>query len=146
MNVSSLSQNPASMSDSAELVDIAGRAIPFRKVDFSGICEIVRDAIGKDLCECGMSRAEIALRLSDMVGKSISKDTIDAWTASTKPHRFPAEWLPAWVYITKSLRLLEVLTGPVGLSLATQEDRDFAELGRIKLNEQKLTKKLWEKI
>jgi hypothetical protein len=94
-----------------------------------------------------LSREAVALELSRSVGRIVSLAMLDAYLAETKQnHRFPVELVPAWVYVMKSPRLLQALCGISGLSLATQEDRDFAELGRAALRQEKLAKKLWERI
>ena len=106
----------------------------------------VREAAGKDLKECRLSRDQVALELTGMVGREITVAQIDAFVAESKPHRLPAELLPAWVKVTGSRRLLEALLGELGLSVATEEDREFAELGRVRLRDEKLTRKLLERI
>ncbi|HTX34340.1 MAG TPA: hypothetical protein VME43_04935 [Bryobacteraceae bacterium] len=91
-----------------------------------------------------MSRTEVALRLSRATGREIGQAMLDAYVAETKEgHRFPAELVPAWVYVMKSRRVLEVLCRQAGLSVATQEDREFAELGRAHLRSEKLARRLW---
>lgn len=104
----------------------------------------VRTALQADLKGCGKSRDQVAAELSFALGKAITVEQIDAFVAPSKPHRFPAEWIPAWVEVTGSKRLLTLLCEAMGLSLATSEDRDFAELGRTHLRKQKLTERLWE--
>jgi hypothetical protein len=42
--------------------------------------------------------------------------------------------------------VLELLCGEAGLWAATEEDRDFAELGRTRLKDEKLSRKLWERV
>lgn len=110
---------------------------------FATTCADVRNALHADLKMCGKSRERVALELSAMVGRQISAEMIDAFVAASKAHRFPAEWIPAWVTVTGSRRLLDLLCGALGLSVATEEDRDFAELGRTRLRDEKLTRKLW---
>ncbi len=103
--------------------------------------ERVRKALKADLAGCGLSREEVALRLSNRVGR-VSLAMLDAYVAETKAHRFPAELIPAWVSVTGSRRLLDLLCGEVGLSIATSEDRDFAELGRAQMTGERLRAKL----
>jgi hypothetical protein len=101
----------------------------------------------QDLRESPLSREGVAAELSRVAGRPVSLAMVDAYLSETKAaHRFPAELIPAWVHTLKSPRLLRVLCAQAGLSLATQEDRDFAELGRAALRQEKLAKKLWERI
>jgi hypothetical protein len=113
---------------------------------FAGTSAIVRDALLRDLKGCLLSREEVAVRLSKQVGRPITTAQIDAFVAESKPHRFPAELVPAWIAITGSRRLLDALARQIGLSVATQEDRDFADLGRAAVQRKKLERKLWERI
>lgn len=108
---------------------------------------IVRDAMLADLHGSRLSREEVALELSRVAGRAVSLAMLDAYLSETKQHhRFPAELLPAWVHVLGSARVLMAVCGQAGLSLATQEDRDFAELGRAELRRRKLGQSLWERI
>jgi hypothetical protein len=102
--------------------------------------------LAKDLKECGQSRAQIAHVLSGELGYEVSLATLDAMLATTKSNRMPVEWIPAWVKATGSRRILDLLCDECGLSVATQEDREFADFGRHELAIKKLTPGLWEKI
>ena len=79
--------------------------------------------------------------MSARVGR-IGVSILDAYIADSKPHKFPAELVPAWVAVTKSRRLLDLLCGEVGVSVATEEDRDFADLARAELKAAALKAKL----
>jgi hypothetical protein len=106
----------------------------------------MRISVAKDLDECGLSRAQVAHMMSAELGYPVSVAAIEAIVAETKLNRMPAEWIPAWVKATGSRRLLDMLCEQAGLSIATKEDREFAEFGRHQLAIQKLTPGLWEKI
>lgn len=106
----------------------------------------VRKALAQDIAFSTFSRSEIAQQLSNCIGRHISVAMIDAFIAETKPHRFPAELIPAWVKILGSDRVLRAVCAEAGLSLATEEDREFAELGRTRLRDEKLTRRLWERV
>ena len=101
----------------------------------------VRKVLQQDLAECRFSRDEVARRLSVRMGR-ISVAIIDAYVAHSKPHRFPAELIPAWIEVTGSRRILDLLCGEVGLSIANEEDRDFAAFGRAHLKAAHLQTKL----
>lgn len=125
--------------------------IPGSTVDanslFVGTSVIVRDALAQDLKESPLSRDQVADGLTRLTGRRITAVMIDAYVSQTKQaHRFPAEMAPAWTYLLKSQRLLAAICRQVGLSIATREDREFAELGRIRLKDQKLTRRLWERV
>jgi hypothetical protein len=101
-------------------------------------------ALKADLKECGKTRNEVAAELSER-WQQTTVAMLDAFIATSKPHRFPAEAIPAWTLVTGSRRLLDVLAAEVGLSIATAEDRKFAELGRAQLKSKKLAEELWER-
>ncbi len=106
----------------------------------------VKRALLEDLKASPYSIEEIAFRLSARVGRHITVVMVDAWVSTTKANRFPAELLPAWTAAMASTRVIEMLCAQMELSVATQEDREFAELGRHQLRAQKLSQGLWEKI
>ena len=110
-----------------------------------GTGEKLRKALKTDLAECRLSRDEVAARLSVRMGR-VGAATLDAYIAESKANKFPAELIPAWVEVTKSRRILTLLCGEIGLSVATEEDRDFADLGRAHLKSEKLRKKLEAKV
>ena len=112
---------------------------------FAGASAVVRDILLCDLRECRLSRDEVAVRLARGLGRPITTAQIDAFVSQSKPHRFPAELIPAWVSVTGSKRILDALAGLSGLSIATQEEREFAALGRAGLKREKLSQKLWER-
>jgi len=136
MSLSSATSSPLSMSDLAKLSDIISAPMG----------AAVRQAILTDLRESRLSRDQIAIDVSRETGRTVSRAMIDAFVAETKPHRFPAELIPAWTRVTGSRRLLDLLCSNLGLSVATEEDRDFAQLGRTRLLDEKLTRRLMEKI
>jgi hypothetical protein len=105
----------------------------------------VKHALLEDLAASRHSRAEIAVRLTEIAGRQISEAMVDAWVAETKSHRFPAELVPAWTAVTESRRLIEALCAEAGLSVTTPDELRFAELGRARIREEKLTQELWGK-
>src|SRR5690348_13873491 len=90
--------------------------------DADGCASVAADikrALVADLRECPLSRAEVAIALSEMAARAVSESQIDAWTAESKPHRIPVEIVGAWVRVLGSRRVLEVLCGGTGFHLAT---------------------------
>ena len=113
---------------------------------FFKVSDAVREALAADLSASTLSREQVASGLSMLTARPLSVAMIEAYVSVSKPHRFPAELIPAWVRVLGSRRLLDVLCGSLGLTAATQEERDFAELGRLGLKREKLTRQLWERI
>jgi hypothetical protein len=106
----------------------------------------IREILRSDIRQCPLSRQQIAYSLSEATGRRITVAQLDAYCAQTKPHRFPAEMIAAWVRITGSRRLLDAIAMELGYVVATAEDIDFAELGRTTLRGDKLRQKLWERL
>jgi len=129
-------------SDKATLLSGRGVAISGGN---DGMPARVRRVLREDLAECGLSRIEVLGRLAEL-GASTTGAMLDAYVADSKPHRFPAELIPAWVKVTGSRRILDLVCGECGLATATADDQGFAELGRIKLRGEKLAQKLWDRV
>jgi len=93
----------------------------------------VKRTAALDIKECRHSREEITIGLSRLVGRQVSIAQIDAMLAESKPHRFPAEWIPAWVRVTGSKRLLDLLCAASGYWLADDVDVDLANMARAEI-------------
>lgn len=94
----------------------------------------IKRSLQRDIKECHWSREQIALRLSLHAGRTVTVAQINAYTAETKPHRFPLELLPAWIAATGSRRLLDVivpLSGPY--VIADESDQKLANYARALL-------------
>jgi hypothetical protein len=104
----------------------------------------VKRAAAQDLKECQWSREQVAEGLSKLVGREVSLAQLDTMTAETKTHRLPAEWIPAWVRITGSTRLLELLCAECGLWLADATEHDLADLARAQIQQERNNGKIDE--
>jgi hypothetical protein len=92
----------------------------------------LREMLTEGLRQCSFSRYEAAARMSELVGAEITKSMLDSWTAESKEyHRFPAEYLPAFVKVTGYKEPLRVMAEMVGCYLVESEEALLAELGRI---------------
>jgi hypothetical protein len=98
----------------------------------------IRKALKEDLKSCRFSRSEVVWRVNSLGGK-ITTALLDAYVAESKCNRFPADLVPIWTKVMDSRRLLDAIAGEVGLFIATTEDQDFAELGRIQLRKEALS-------
>jgi hypothetical protein len=104
----------------------------------AGVTQVLID----DLRVSRYSRAEVAIKLSEITGRPVSENNIDLWTAPSKPHRFPAELVSAWVRVTGSRRVLELLCEEAGLCAMDAKDLKFAELGRAQIEREKADARL----
>lgn len=102
----------------------------------------LRGEISEGLRQSGLSRFEVAARMSELLGVEITKSQLDSWTAESKEgHRFPAEYLPVFCRVTGYNEPLRMMARMVQCYLLESEDALHAELGRIDRAKKDLTKK-----
>jgi len=95
-----------------------------------------------------MSRYEIAARMSELLGKELSKFQLDSWTAESKEgYHLPAEYLPAAVAVLDDISGLRILAAPLGVKVLENKDLMWLEYGKLRRTEQqvRLRKKQLEK-
>ena len=98
----------------------------------------VKRAAAADRKSCKWSREQVSLELSRVLGREVTVPQIDAMVCESKTHRLPISILPAWIQVTGSTRILELLCAQSGMTLASESDQQFAELGRAALAAEKL--------
>jgi len=102
----------------------------------------LREELSKGLKQCSYSRYEVAARMSELTGVEISKSQLDSWTAESKEaHRFPAEYLPAFVAATGHKEPLRLMAQMVQCYLLESEEALMAELGKIDQLKKDLSRK-----
>jgi len=76
--------------------------------------------------------------MSDLVGSEITKSQLDNWSAeSHEKHRFPCQFLPAFVLATGQRRAFEVLSRRSGLFALPGPEASRAEIERFRETEKK---------
>lgn len=107
-----------------EAFDIAGGTLD--------IAAAIRACLTRCIKQTKYSRWQIAARMSEMLDREITKYQLDAWTAGTKDgHRFPLEYLPAFVQATGSFHILKLVAAYCGGDFVENADTLHLELGRI---------------
>ncbi|MDH3976449.1 MAG: hypothetical protein OEV42_19465 [Deltaproteobacteria bacterium] len=102
-----------------------------------------RHLVSDILKGCRWSRYEVAAKMSELTGDSITKEMLDSWTAESKQrHRFPAEYVPAFCAATENKELVEFLCRKIGVFVMPDTDALRAEIKRI---EEDIKKKQKEK-
>lgn len=92
----------------------------------------LRSELSEGLRRSGLSRYEVAGRMSELVDTEITKSQLDSWTAESKEyHRFPAEYLAAFCYVTGYKEPLRLMARLIQCHLLESEEALLAELGRI---------------
>lgn len=77
------------------------------------------------------SRAEIAARMSDLTGKTISEDMLNKWTSKAgESWRFPMEFAVAFEFATGSHDLMLLLARKRNVVIMTPKESRDAEIGR----------------
>jgi hypothetical protein len=104
----------------------------------------VKRAMSADIADCKLSRPEICERMTLLTGIQFSPAMLNDFTAESKPHRFPLAWLQAWMAVTNSPRLLYLMCKGTAYSVATDEDRRFAEYGRQHFVYEQATRRMEE--
>ncbi len=102
----------------------------------------LRSLISEALKASPYSRYEVAARMSELLGKSISKEQMDSWSAESKEnHRFPLVYLPAFTVSTGDSRIMRELAELCNGHFIESEDALRLELGRIEEAKRELVKK-----
>ena len=102
----------------------------------------LREMLTAGLKGCTLSRYEVAARMSELVGTEITNSQLDSGTAESKEaHRFPAEYLPAFCYVTGNRELLRVMAEMVNCHLVESREALLAELGSINQAKRDLSRK-----
>lgn len=103
---------------------------------------LLRGELSEGLKQSALSRYEVAARMSELVGTEITKSQLDSWTAESKElHRFPAEYLPAFCYVTGHKEPLRLMARLIQCYLLESEEALLAELGKIDQIKRDLTRK-----
>lgn len=100
------------------------------------LCHALTSAVRQS----GLSRWEIAGRMSHLLGTEISKYMLDGWSAESKEtHRIPAEYLPAFSAATGSREPLQILTDAAGLFCLPGPEALRAEIQKLREQEKKVS-------
>ena len=92
----------------------------------------LRHAISEDIKKCPMSRYQVAARISELVGHEITAGMLNNWTAEAhEMHRFPCQYLPAFVVATGGRKAFECLSRRAGLFALPGPEALRAEIGKL---------------
>ncbi len=83
----------------------------------------------------GRDRHAVAMEVSRLTGRDLTKNMLDRYCAQAEEWRFPLETLPALVSATGDLRLLEFIAQACGCRVMRGEDALLAEIGALMLQE-----------
>jgi hypothetical protein len=111
-----------------------------------GFTAELRSALARAIKECPKSRAIIAAEMTDLVfGETagddgqITVDQLNAWTAPSRtPWRFPLEYLPAFVEVTKAFWLLDIIAERCRCRVLFGEEAKLAIVGALQHQRERL--------
>ncbi|WP_398309322.1 hypothetical protein [Zoogloea sp.] len=97
-----------------------------------------------------LGRAEIAARMSELIGEPVSKRQLDAWTAESRnwneethqAWRFPLEYLPALEVACETHALTAWVVDLRGGKLLVGKEALDAEIGRLERTRDEATKRI----
>lgn len=115
---------------------------------------LVRHTLYEEIKESGLSRWDIAARMSEYTDQEISKFMLDAWTSESKEgHRFPLEYAAAFCKAVGRNKLLEVVCQVVGMftlggpdALRSQKQRLAEEAKELRAKQTEIDRMIeaWE--
>jgi hypothetical protein len=112
-------------------------ALDIRKAFKAALTEDIKHARG----ECGreLSRAQVAAKMTDLIGEEITDSMMNNWTATSHPHNIPADYLPAFVLATGGQRrTFELLSRSSGLFALPGPEALRAEIQRLDEEEHRI--------
>ncbi|MGE5549151.1 MAG: hypothetical protein ACM3ZC_01290, partial [Bacteroidota bacterium] len=102
----------------------------------------IREMLTAGLKSCDLSRYEVAARMSELVGAEITKSQLDSWSAESKEgHRFPAEYLAAFCFVTGYREPIRVMAELVNCHLVESREALLAELGNLNQAKRDMTRR-----
>jgi hypothetical protein len=86
-----------------------------------------KDERGKEI-----SRAQVAARMTDLIGEEVTLSMVNNWTATSHEHELPASFLPAFIQATGGQRsAAEAISRHSGLYLLPGPEALRAEIQRF---------------
>jgi len=102
-----------------------------------------REALREAIKESPHSRVQIAMKMTELLGREITKNMIDSWTAESREglNNIWAVDLPAFCHAVGSIEPHRVLVDPNGCFVVQGEDALQMELSKVEAEKQRLSEK-----
>ncbi len=125
------------------LLEILKDLRPKVEISIENIDILFRATLTKAIRESGLSRIQIAAKMSEALDIEITKTMLDAWTAESREgvNRFPACYLPIFCETVGSIEPYRVLADLNGCFVIQSEQALMVELSKIDAEKEKLQKK-----
>jgi len=103
----------------------------------------LREALRDAIKGCPYSRVQIAIKMTELLGREITKNIIDSWTAESREgmNNIWAVDLPAFCHVTGSIEPERILADVLGSLVIQGPDALDLELKRIEDQEKELAEK-----
>lgn len=109
--------------------------VPVPKAPLPGalnFSQALRHLLFEALKSCPLSRAEVAARMSELSGETITVHQLNAWTAESREGwRFPLEYLPAFEAAVETTTLTAWAAHVRGGKLLMGKEAIDAEIGKM---------------
>ena len=93
---------------------------------------VLRRLLSDLLKTCPLSREEVAARMSELTGDTITKHQLDSWTAESREGwRFPLEYLPAFEVAVETTGLIAWAASVRGGKILMGKEALDAEIGKL---------------
>jgi len=93
---------------------------------------VLRNLLSDQLKQSDKSRVDIAIRMSELTGETITKHQLDSWTAESREGwRFPLEYMPAFEAALETHAIGAWLADIRGGKLLVGREAIDAEIGRL---------------
>ncbi len=99
-------------------------------------------AISLALKECGMTREEVAERMSEWLGETVSRNMLDAYASEAREsHQINLPRFAALIHATEDWRLLSLLPEMFGFAVMPKEYEEIIELWRLEEAEREIERR-----
>jgi hypothetical protein len=102
----------------------------------------VRNLLSDILKKSPLSRYEISGRLSEQIGREITKWMLDSWTGESRENHFPFAYAVAFESVCDTRRLVDFLARKRGCRLLIGEEVLDAEIGKLRRQRQEIDTKI----
>lgn len=104
---------------------------------------LLRSALAACIKASPLSRFQIAASMSELMGRSLTKDMLDKYTAdSAEYHRIPAELIPAICHVTRCSRPIVVMAEACGGRFAPTVEVMAADLAALRIERTKMDQQI----
>lgn len=103
----------------------------------------LRHLLSEALKACPLSRTDVAARMSELTGDTITKHQLDAWTAESREGwRFPLEYLAAFEVAVGTTALSAWIASVRGGKLLMGKEALDAEIGKLERMKEDAARKI----